>query len=317
MDLHRIGVMSGPATTGLPRWARVVGVVLLVSCPSPSMAGSSKELRNIYELFESGEHEEANKKLAPLLAEENLDARGLLGITYLFGLGRKKDPLLAYQLCNEAALAGQPMGQHCLGHIYSSGTAHIEQDLQLAAKWWAKAVAKEDWESMYHLGESYYYGQGIKPDKQEALRLWRRAADEGNEKYALMRMGYLYGNDQLVEKDKRKKFEYFAKALQAGLENPDVKLQVGEWYLSLETNEEKRQKWLGLIEEAASSYPLAMLRQGYFCLAGTYEPRDYACAKRWYKKALMTAPVKIDVALIAWFGVTVSEVALRLDSDFS
>lgn len=82
-------------------------------------------------------------------------------------------------------------------------------------------------ELMYCLADSYYWGCGVREDKERAATLYRRAADEGhsNAQYCL---GVLYSEGEGVDRDEVEAAVWFSKAAEQG--NTDAQISLGLAY---------------------------------------------------------------------------------------
>jgi TPR repeat protein len=75
-----------------------------------------------------------------------------------------------------AAEQGDASAQYKLGLLY----AFVENERK-AVEWFLKAAEQNDANAQVLLGFMYDMGKGIIRDRQEACRLWRAAAEQGNE----------------------------------------------------------------------------------------------------------------------------------------
>ena len=70
--------------------------------------------------------------------------------------------------------------QLALGECYFDGKG-VAKDKSEAVKWYRKAAEQGDAEAQYKLGGCYLDGEGVARDKTEALKWWRKAAEQGHE----------------------------------------------------------------------------------------------------------------------------------------
>ena len=70
--------------------------------------------------------------------------------------------------------------QNNLGDCYYYGNG-VEQDYAEAVKWYRKAADQGEASAQFNLGKSYYNGDGVKKDYVEAVKWYRKAADQGDE----------------------------------------------------------------------------------------------------------------------------------------
>ncbi|UKI32728.1 MAG: sel1 repeat family protein [Lentisphaeria bacterium] len=65
---------------------------------------------------------------------------------------------------------GDAKGQHNLGYCYANGLG-VKQNHAEAVKWYRKA-AEQGWAySQFNLGNCYYMGKGVKQDYTEAVKV--------------------------------------------------------------------------------------------------------------------------------------------------
>lgn len=105
---------------------------------------------------------------------------------------------------------GDVRAQNQLGVIYQKGSG-IEQDMQKAVYWYAKAAEAGHPTSMANLGAMYLKGNGVPQDIGTAVTWFEKAAAEGNQA-ALYNLAQLYLSGTGVAKDQAKGFEYAKRA---------------------------------------------------------------------------------------------------------
>ncbi|MBQ9904381.1 MAG: sel1 repeat family protein, partial [Synergistaceae bacterium] len=86
---------------------------------------------------------------------------------------------------------GHVGAQYMLGVMYCAGVG-VREDKSEAVKWYRKAAEQGYVCAQYDLGNMYRYGWGVPKDKSEAVQWYRKAAEQGNypAKDALKDMGY-------------------------------------------------------------------------------------------------------------------------------
>ena len=95
------------------------------------------------------------------------------------------------------------------------------------------------------VGDAYYSGLGMKSNRKEAMRFYRKAASLGNS-YAMFRMGECYENGTGTNKDAEEAFQYYQKSAETGC-IPGM-LKVGDYYWSgmdgiVAQSKEKAAQW--------------------------------------------------------------------------
>ncbi len=76
----------------------------------------------------------------------------------------------------------------------------VPQDYAEALKWYRKAADQGNARAQTILGFVYDTGQGVPQDYAEAVKWYRNAADQGNA-FAQSNLGLMYGNGQGVPQD--------------------------------------------------------------------------------------------------------------------
>lgn len=102
----------------------------------------------------------------------------VLGVEWLDGTGRTRDPAKAGRWLKRAAAAGQPMAQNYLGVLYRTGVG-VEASKTEAARWFEMAALQGNRPAMANLGK-LYAGWDRKGHYAVAARWFVRAASFGD-----------------------------------------------------------------------------------------------------------------------------------------
>ena len=191
--------------------------------------------------FNKGNFKESIKWFTKAAEANYPDAQSTLGYMYLNGEGVAVNKFEAADWLKKAAENGDVAAQHVLGLMYRDGDGFI-RDKSEAKKWFeraapffydfAKSLLKErkadfldffeyvidmdvipysTW-SMFHLGATYYYGEGgQKSDYSKAYYYFKLAADKGN-KPAQYYLGLCYEYGRGTSKDNAKAQEFYKKS---------------------------------------------------------------------------------------------------------
>lgn len=81
----------------------------------------------------------------------------------------------------QKAEQGDVEAQHDLGVSYYFGEG-VEKNPNEAVKWWQKAAEQGNAKSQNNLGVCYQEGSGVEKNIQEALKWYRKSAEQGNKK---------------------------------------------------------------------------------------------------------------------------------------
>ena len=138
--------------------------------------------------------------------------------TRLMDLGEqylnKGDVERAVSCFKKSAEFGNAKAQRWLGACYYFGTG-IREDKQEAVKWFRLAAEQKNAEAQYSLGRCYYFGTGIREDKQEAVKWYRLAADQGDAE-AQWRLGNCYFWGEGIREDKQEAVKWYRLAAEQG-----------------------------------------------------------------------------------------------------
>ena len=77
------------------------------------------------------------------------------------------------------AVIGHPKAQYELGTRFFHGDG-VEKSEKEAVKWWRRAAEQENAVAQYMLGFCYEYGFGYRCDKRKAEKWYRKSAKHGN-----------------------------------------------------------------------------------------------------------------------------------------
>jgi TPR repeat protein len=152
----------------------------------------------------------------------------------------------AIPILNESAEAGNDIAQKFLGDCYDTGRG-VSKNRTEAVKWYRKAADQGLAASQYELGVGYAVGEGVPKDKTEAVKWYRKAADQGLAE-AQFNLGGCYVFGEGVPKDYSEAVKWFRRAADQG--------------------------------HAAAQYALGL---GY--AVGEGVPKDKTEAVKWYRKA--------------------------------
>ena len=78
----------------------------------------------------------------------------------------------------------------------------VKEDYAEAVKWYRKAAEQGQAEAQFTLGLFYYCGNGVKQDYTEAVKWYRKAAEQGDAD-AQCNLGYCYDCGHGVKQDYR------------------------------------------------------------------------------------------------------------------
>ena len=118
---------------------------------------------------------------------------------------------------------------YILGRSYDSSENGVDQDLEKAVYWYRKGAKQNDSRAIYGLGACYYFGDGVKQDKEKAYKLFVEAYPllcslinqekdiPERQAFSIFCLGayYYFGFGDITE-DKRRAFELISDAAEKG-----------------------------------------------------------------------------------------------------
>jgi hypothetical protein len=107
--------------------------------------------------------------------------------------------------------------QYELGKKYYYGNG-VKKDVAEAVRWYRKAADQGDATAQSALGDAYMEGNGVQSDWPEAVKWFRKAADQGDAK-AQYDLGLLYRTGTGVQQDDAQAIVWYQKAAAQGYED--------------------------------------------------------------------------------------------------
>jgi len=107
--------------------------------------------------------------------------------------------------------------------MYETGKG-VTKDYAEALKWYRKTADQGDANAQSNLGLMYSNGKGVTKDYAEALEWFRKAADQGNS-FAQYNIGAMYHEGQGVTKDRVEAIKWLRKAADQGHQKAKDALQ--------------------------------------------------------------------------------------------
>jgi uncharacterized protein len=178
-----------------------------------------------------------------------------------------------------AASAVQPSAERRPFDRYPANTPRALQELRDAAER-GDADAQDDLGLLYRFGAAYYQRSGIEQNLEEAVKWFRRAADQGLDRGQFnLALCYLQGTG--VPKNPAEAFRWLSKA--AEQQRPQAEYGVGLLYLSGEGVAVDVQSGLAWIRKAAEhGHPAALGRLGDAYTSGEGVAADPVEAWKWF-----------------------------------
>ena len=151
----------------------------------------------------------------------NADAQWELGLMYEFSNQVTQDESKALELYRKSADAGSPIGLYMLAHCYQHGIA-IEEDLAVSDSLYTQSfneliqlAPQEDIYVLNFVGSAYFWGDGVKLDRQKAFEYYLISANKGNPE-TQYKVGNCYETGQGTEQDLDQAIIWYQKSAAQG-----------------------------------------------------------------------------------------------------
>jgi TPR repeat protein len=180
------------------------------------------------------------------------------------------------------AEAGDAESEFELGNRYYSGKG-VTRDFSEAVKWFRKAAEQNFAKAQYNLGFCYSKGEGLAKDEVEAAKWFRKAAEQ-NLATAQTKLGFCYENGRGLQKDEAEGAKWYRKAAEQNFSLAQYNL--ARCYADgrgVPKDESEAVKWFR--KAAEQNLANAEWRLGFCYEAGHGVTKNYAEAVKWYRKA--------------------------------
>lgn len=161
---------------------------------------------------------EAARLLRTAAEAGDADAALRLGRLHVDGRGVERSPKEAVRWLSVAAAMDEVVAMEELGALHEGAMAEL-RDLAKAGEWYARAAEKGSVRALTGLGSVALARGGARgavgKDVDEAVRLFTRAAELGDSA-AMHRLGVLYDEGVLVERDREAAFRFLKRAADRG-----------------------------------------------------------------------------------------------------
>ncbi|CEG80349.1 hypothetical protein RMATCC62417_14703 [Rhizopus microsporus] len=237
----------------------------------------------------------------------HVQAEGIIGFCYEFGLGLPKDFVEAERRYLAAASKGDGLSMARLAFLRKYGRPNVRIN-RVEAEEWAEKVKQcpnaVDWivqaatldadpSAQYALGVCYHDGVGMPKDEKAAFRWYKASAEQGHARGQGI-LGYCYGEgfgvakDELeamrVEKNEQEAVKWYRRSAERG--NIFAYHSLGYCYqngVGVPINEEEAVFWYML--SAKDNHAPAQLSLGYCYRNGIGVPKNEREAIKWFRKS--------------------------------
>ena len=169
-----------------------------------------------------------------------------------------------------------------LGQMYANGWG-VTQDVDEAVKWYRKAAEQGDANAQCNLGFMYEEGRGVTKDDREAVKWFRKSAEQGN-LTAQLRLFNMYIEGRGVMKDDYEAVRWIRKAAEQGIAAAQYGL--GAMYLAgrgVTKDDDEAVKWFRKAAEQGDAEAQCLL--GVMYANGRGVTKDDDEAVKWFRKA--------------------------------
>src|SRR6266446_7039763 len=180
------------------------------------------------------------------------------------------------------AEAGDADSEYQLGLRYYNGDG-VAKNFSEAVKWYRKAAEQNYALAQYNLGGCYAFGLGVAKDDVEAVKWYRKAAEQ-NYALAQYNLGACYTFGLGVAKDDVEAVKWYRKAAEQNYAHGQFNL--GAAYdngLGVAKDDVEAVKWYR--KAAGQNYAHAQANLGYHYLRGQGVAKDFSEAVKWFRKA--------------------------------
>jgi len=134
-----------------------------------------------------------------------------IGIMYKYSLGTEIDEINKKIYIDKALpllkTFQNPLTYRDLGFLYEMGEG-VSRDLNEAFKLYKRAADQGNSNAQYYLGKKYECGQGVTKDMNEAIKLYKLSADQGYTR-AQFDLARMYSMGEGVPKDEKEAFRLY------------------------------------------------------------------------------------------------------------
>lgn len=249
----------------------------------------------------------ANSLFLEAVADGGSFGESCMGFSFLKGIGVDKNEDKALLHFRHAVEGGSGDAEFNLGTCYKNGYG-VDVDVYCAVKHFQESARLLNREGQFHLAECHWSGLGVEENKEEALDMFWKAADNGSED-PLNRLASLLCAKSIEVRDSEKSARLLQRCIKSGCAS--CKVSLGQRLLR--TDEGRAYE---LLQEAASNGNIkGLIHLGICFLEGVGTKRDPKKALNLFNRASETTK---EAFYIYWllFGRRTRHPCERTRSDF-
>ena len=215
---------------------------------------------------------------------------------------RESDNVKASDYFDKGAALGDPQAMHRLSYIYMGGTLRT-QDKEKAHNLLKTSAEKKYLPSYYDLAMSYFLGNGVTKSAEQGIKWMKKSAIEANNALAQNSLGAMYDKGEDVPENNAEAVKWYRKAADQGFAVAQSNL--GRTYLTGEgvpENHTEAVKWFR--KAADQGFADAQISLGAMYYFGEGVPENNAEAVKWFRKAADQgdADAQFNLGLMYYFG---------------
>ena len=187
-----------------------------------------------------------------------------------------------FEVLYQSALDGDMYDQLRVGWMYETGNG-ISQDYAEAVKWYRKAAEQGNANAQCNLGYMYENGYGVTKDYAEAVKWYRKAAEQGYAR-GQCNLGLCYRYGRGIDQDYTQALYWYHKSAEQNYERAQAEIGIFYDYgYGVTKDYAEAAKWYR--KAAEQGYAFAQCNLGCMYETGNGISQDYAEAVKWYRKA--------------------------------
>lgn len=172
--------------------------------------------------------------------------------------------------------------QFILGRLHETGLGITKNGVE-AVKWYKKSADQGLAKAQNNLGNCYLNGIGVEKNETAAVNWFRKAADQGLA-FAQYNLGFSYAEGAGVTKDELESARWFQKAAEQG--NSDAQFSLGVCYVCGKGVSKDMSLAVNWLRKAAEQKNVsAQYNLGYLFQLGDGVSKDMTEAVKWYRQA--------------------------------
>lgn len=196
-----------------------------------------------------------------------------------------------------AAEKAEPSRAYLYAQALDNGTCGIKADKKEAERWYRRAAEQGHLLAEYELAETFFAGDGFATDYPEAKKWYLKAAAQGHGPSQL-RLGFLHAEKHFkgLKVDHAEAEKWFTKAAEQN--TGDAQFRLGNFYINFRRPPDYARGALWLKKAAEGGNRTAMFDLGRLLLEGTGVPKDAGAGIGWIKRSAEAGTLQAQMMLV-------------------